>query len=354
MRWKAPATPGGVEFDVTSVSANRDGGSRGDAEGFARFNLSYGCEGVDAFLDQDGDGWGIPDRAVASVFARCRHVFAEAGRLQRLRQERQPEGREICNLYDDDCDGRSTRGWTPKWFTGHGPATATAPGSARRRWAAPGRLRLLLHPRRLRRHQQGRSPRRWRSATAGTTTATTASTRGPGPPAGSAGAGGWRPAARPTPACRAAPGRDLQRLRRRLRRRDRQRPEPLRERDVCHKGLCLTQEEAAEAAARDPPPPPPDGGARRAAAVFGGSSQGGSTGSGGSTRQCGGRRRAAVAAGRNRRGARTPSRAWAAVTVWRSARERFRICLWGCCWWPCFGGPRRIRAWRNKTISCPR
>jgi hypothetical protein len=47
---------------------------------------------------------------------------------------------------------------------------------------------------------------------------------------------------------------------------------------VCHKGLCLTKEEAAEAEARDPTPPPPDGG------VAGGSggSGGGSSGAGGS------------------------------------------------------------------------
>ena len=30
---------------------------------------------------------------------------------------------------------------------------------------------------------------------------------------------------------------------------------------VCHKGLCLTREEAAEAAANEPPPPPVDAGA---------------------------------------------------------------------------------------------
>ena len=75
IRWTAPGEPGGVEFDVAAVSSNRNGGTGGDSEGIVRFNVSFGCEGegVDAYLDQDGDGWGIPDlRGPQPLLRRCR------------------------------------------------------------------------------------------------------------------------------------------------------------------------------------------------------------------------------------------------------------------------------------------
>ena len=111
VRWKAPATAGGVEFDVTAVSANRDGGSRGDGEGFVRFNLSYGCEGVDAFLDQDGDGWGIPDPRGGLRFCALPPMYTlKPGDCNDYDKNANPEGKEICNLYDDDCDGMINEG----------------------------------------------------------------------------------------------------------------------------------------------------------------------------------------------------------------------------------------------------
>ena len=113
IRWTAPGEPGGVEFDVTAVSANRNGGTSGDSEGIVRFNLSFGCagEGVDAYLDQDGDGWGIPDLRGPSRFCELPPNYSlKPGDCNDYDKRANPMGTEICNLYDDDCDGQINEG----------------------------------------------------------------------------------------------------------------------------------------------------------------------------------------------------------------------------------------------------
>jgi MYXO-CTERM domain-containing protein len=113
IRWTAPTEPGGVEFDVTAVSANRNGNTSGDSEGSVRFNVSFGCagEGVDAYLDQDGDGFGIPDLRGPSRFCELPPSYAlKAGDCNDYDKRANPMGTETCNLYDDDCDGQINEG----------------------------------------------------------------------------------------------------------------------------------------------------------------------------------------------------------------------------------------------------
>jgi MYXO-CTERM domain-containing protein len=111
VRWTAPAEPGGAMFDLIAVSSNRNGGTGGDSEGTVRFNLSVGCDGIDAYLDQDGDGWGIPDlRGPTRVCALGTAYSLKAGDCNDYDKRANPEGREICNLYDDDCDGMTNEG----------------------------------------------------------------------------------------------------------------------------------------------------------------------------------------------------------------------------------------------------
>ncbi len=113
IRWTAPGEPGGVEFDVAAVSSNRNGGSGGDSEGIVRFNVSFGCEGegVDAYLDQDGDGWGIPDLRGPSRFCTLPPSYTlKPGDCNDYDRRANPMGVETCNLYDDDCDGMINEG----------------------------------------------------------------------------------------------------------------------------------------------------------------------------------------------------------------------------------------------------
>jgi hypothetical protein len=111
VRWTAPAMAGGVEFDMTAVSGNRDGGSRGDSEGYVRANMAFGCDGVDGYLDQDLDGWGVPDLRGPQRFCQLPANYTmRPGDCNDYDAKANPEGKEICNLYDDDCDGMVNEG----------------------------------------------------------------------------------------------------------------------------------------------------------------------------------------------------------------------------------------------------
>jgi uncharacterized protein (TIGR03382 family) len=112
VKWTAPNTgPGGVDFDVAAVSANGDNSSRGDTEGFGRLNFSYGCDGVDVYLDQDGDGWGLTDLRGPTRQCELKAGWTtKSGDCNDYDKNANPMGVEVCNLYDDDCDGMVNEG----------------------------------------------------------------------------------------------------------------------------------------------------------------------------------------------------------------------------------------------------
>jgi len=56
--WMAPATRGTVVFETFVVAANGDRTSGGDAAGQGRLSVAVGCQGVEMFVDTDGDGFG--------------------------------------------------------------------------------------------------------------------------------------------------------------------------------------------------------------------------------------------------------------------------------------------------------
>jgi Putative metal-binding motif len=287
VRWKAPATAGGVEFDVTAVSGNRNGGSGGDGEGFGRTNLSYGCEGVDAFLDQDLDTWGIPDPRGGQRFCELPMGYSlKPGDCNDYDKNANPMGREICNLYDDDCDGMINEGLDTETVypdmdrDGHGGRFGTAQmgcpqggfgfSSTRddcddtNKDIKPSSMEVC----------NGRDDNCNNRIDEGARA--------------SCGVGWCR---RLAPSCAAdtcVPGPPKVEVCNAF---DDDCDNVVDNGDnlcmsgmVCHKGLCLTKEEAAEAEARDPTPPPPDGGAAGGSGGSGGGSSGagGSSGSGGS------------------------------------------------------------------------
>ncbi len=112
VKWTAPNNgPGGADFDLTAVSANGDGRSGGDAEGITRFNFSFGCEGVNVYLDQDGDGFGLTDLRGPQRQCELKAGWAlKSGDCNDYDKNANPMGTEICNLYDDDCDGMINEG----------------------------------------------------------------------------------------------------------------------------------------------------------------------------------------------------------------------------------------------------
>ena len=112
VKWTAPSDgPGGVDFDVAAVSANGNNSTSGDTEGFGRFNYSFGCDGVDVYLDQDGDGWGLTDLRGPTRQCELKPGWTtKPGDCNDYDKNANPMGVEVCNLYDDDCDGMVNEG----------------------------------------------------------------------------------------------------------------------------------------------------------------------------------------------------------------------------------------------------
>lgn len=111
LRWTAPASRGGVDFDVWAVSANNNRASSGDGEGHFRLGLSYGCVGQDFHVDSDGDGFGFDD--VWGPTRACEPgpgLVGKGGDCDDFNKDVNPGHAEVCNFIDDNCDGKINEG----------------------------------------------------------------------------------------------------------------------------------------------------------------------------------------------------------------------------------------------------
>lgn len=111
VKWTAPAVKGGVTFDAFAVSAQ--GGSRGgrSAQGDARFAIGVGCDGVDGFIDQDSDGFGLSDDRGPMKACEYGIGFAkQGGDCNDGNKDVYPGAKEICDSYDNNCDGKTNEG----------------------------------------------------------------------------------------------------------------------------------------------------------------------------------------------------------------------------------------------------
>ncbi len=112
VRWTAPATMGGVDFEVATVLANGNGASSGDQAGAARLSVAFGCAGTTYFRDVDGDGVG------STASGTTRHCMPPPGfsttdgDCDDFDDRRTPGTSERCNGLDDDCDGQVDEGLT--------------------------------------------------------------------------------------------------------------------------------------------------------------------------------------------------------------------------------------------------
>jgi Putative metal-binding motif len=104
--WTAPATPGGVNFYVSGVSANGDNSSRGDGGGFGFLSFAYGCTGVMFYRDYDGDGVGGDLSGYTIDCAKPQYYAAIKGDCNDNDDRIKPGAVEVCNKRDDNCDGR--------------------------------------------------------------------------------------------------------------------------------------------------------------------------------------------------------------------------------------------------------
>jgi hypothetical protein len=109
VRWTAPGNPGSVDFEVWAVSANGNDSNRGDGEGHTRYSLTYGCDGISAFPDHDGDGFGR-DWESTRVCAIGPGFVLKGGDCDDNNKEIFPGHAEVCNFADDNCDGKINEG----------------------------------------------------------------------------------------------------------------------------------------------------------------------------------------------------------------------------------------------------
>lgn len=104
-QWIAPSdAPGGVQFDIATLSSNDNDNESGDGGLSLSRSFAFGCPGTTYFRDFDGDGIGSSD---SGTFVACALPFgfsATDGDCDDNDERRLPGAQELCNGIDDDCN----------------------------------------------------------------------------------------------------------------------------------------------------------------------------------------------------------------------------------------------------------
>ncbi len=112
VQWTAPATPGGVEFDVGVIGGNADGRSSGDRSGFKRLSLAWGCTPTAYYTDGDRDGHGNPFDTARLRCAPSAGLSTRNDDCEDNDERISPSAVEACNGRDDNCNGQIDEGLT--------------------------------------------------------------------------------------------------------------------------------------------------------------------------------------------------------------------------------------------------
>lgn len=105
--WVAPSKAGAVRFSVYAIGGNGNRNSSGDTPLDKQFDFVYGCAGKTYYLDGDSDGIGREDFAMLGCAdAPPLAYVATAGDCDDYRKTTLPGAAELCNMIDDNCDGR--------------------------------------------------------------------------------------------------------------------------------------------------------------------------------------------------------------------------------------------------------
>jgi|APLak6261679142_1056127.scaffolds.fasta_scaffold00004_80 hypothetical protein len=112
VRWTAPATMGGVDFEAATVLGNGNNASSGDQAGAARLSQAFGCAGTTYFRDVDSDGVGASSSGTAQNCMVPPGFSATDGDCDDFDNRKTPGKTESCNGADDDCDGQIDEGLT--------------------------------------------------------------------------------------------------------------------------------------------------------------------------------------------------------------------------------------------------
>jgi hypothetical protein len=106
LAWVAPSEPGGVRFSVYALGGNGNRASSGDTPLSGQFDFVFGCTGKTYYLDGDSDGFGREDVSILGCANAPVPPYVEkSGDCDDFRKSTFPGADELCNTWDDDCDG---------------------------------------------------------------------------------------------------------------------------------------------------------------------------------------------------------------------------------------------------------
>ena len=108
--WTAPATPGGVDFQVWANSANGNKAQSGDGEGSGFYSMVFGCTGSKFYLDGDADGVGSAASGYTVACSLPANYSVKDGDCADNDPRVYPGNPEICDGRDNNCDGQVDEG----------------------------------------------------------------------------------------------------------------------------------------------------------------------------------------------------------------------------------------------------
>lgn len=111
-RWVAPQMTGPALFDVWSNAGNDNGDPKDDSPAEIMAGVAVGCDAQWYYLDADGDGQGEDATRIYSCDPISNRI-TKGGDCNDADAMVSSAAPEICNLVDDNCDGRIDEGFQP-------------------------------------------------------------------------------------------------------------------------------------------------------------------------------------------------------------------------------------------------